>query len=175
MERIRKKAIIVGILIFLAYGMLGSTVSPPIIGMFLEIISGLSVIGIAVIMFPLFKPFRLRIPYLALKALEGVLMLVAGIFILLRNMTGYEQMYFVHFYAYTLGAILFYFLFYKTKLVPKFISIWGMLAVISLFVVNQLANLELPVVIMIIGYAPIILNEVFLAIWLIVKGFELKT
>jgi uncharacterized Tic20 family protein len=53
----RKTAIIVGVLILVAYSLLGSSnPEAKILGMFLEVISGLAVITIAVLMFPLFKP-----------------------------------------------------------------------------------------------------------------------
>ena len=59
MDTNRKTAIIVGVLILLAYSLLGSD-SPDakVLGMFLEVISGLAVIGIAVLMYPLFKPYN---------------------------------------------------------------------------------------------------------------------
>jgi uncharacterized Tic20 family protein len=52
----RKTAIIVGVLILLAYSLLGSdNPDAKVLGMFLEVISGLAVIGIAVLMYPLFS------------------------------------------------------------------------------------------------------------------------
>ncbi len=52
----RRTSIIVGILILVAYSLLGSgNPEAKILGMVLEIISGLAVISIAVLMFPLFK------------------------------------------------------------------------------------------------------------------------
>ncbi len=55
----RKTAIIVGVLILLAYSLLGSdNPDAKILGMFLEAISGLAVIVIAILMFPLFRPYN---------------------------------------------------------------------------------------------------------------------
>jgi len=74
----RKTSIAVGVLILVAYGVLGSLFleSLALIVLF-ELISGAAVIAIAVLMFPLFKPWNKRITfgYLATKALEGGLML----------------------------------------------------------------------------------------------------
>jgi uncharacterized Tic20 family protein len=57
----RKTAIIVGVLILVAYSLLGSgNPEAKILGMFLEVISGLAVITIAVLMFLLFKPYNKR-------------------------------------------------------------------------------------------------------------------
>ena len=49
MDKLRKISIVVGILIILAYSMLLSASVVPILGLFTEVISGLAVIGIAVL------------------------------------------------------------------------------------------------------------------------------
>jgi hypothetical protein len=71
-----------------------------------------------------------------------------------------------------LGAIALYALLYRSRLVPRFIAVWGLAAVASLTAGNVLAP-ELgggfePAMLL---YLPIVANEVFLAVWLIVKGF----
>ena len=63
-----------------------------------------------------------------------------------------------------LGALIFYYLLYQSKLIPRFISVWGLIAVAM--VPLQYFNLGLILVL------PMISNEIFLAIWLIVKGFN---
>ena len=70
----RKTAIIVGVLILVAYSVLGSgNPEAKILGMVLEVISGLAVITIAVLMFPLFKPYNKNASYLYLvfRSIEG--------------------------------------------------------------------------------------------------------
>ncbi|MGV6859381.1 MAG: hypothetical protein ACWA5X_10435 [bacterium] len=58
MNKNRKISIIVGILILIAYSILGSNNSDAkTLGMFFEVISGLAVIGIATLMLPLLQPF----------------------------------------------------------------------------------------------------------------------
>ena len=52
---------------------------------------------------------------------------------------------------------------------PRFISIWGLIGTIFIF---TLIFLEAGVIINLILVMPIILNEIFLGIWLIVKGFN---
>ncbi len=174
MNKNKKTAIIVGVLILVAYSMLLSTTVAPIMGLFTEVTSGAAVIGIAILMCPLFKPHGLRISYLLLKIIEGLLMFTAGIFIFLENITVYDSLYEIHVYAFAISAFFFYVLLIKTKLIPKFISVWGAIAAVCVLAANICTQLgfELSMTGAIFGYAPIILNEVFLAIFLMTKGFN---
>ena len=72
---------------------------------------------------------------------------------------------------YCLGAYMFYYLLFKSKLIPRFISVWGLIAVAILFTEMMLITFgdSLRMILMI----PMGLNEIFLGIWLIVKGFNL--
>jgi hypothetical protein len=78
-----------------------------------------------------------------------------------------------------LGALMFYYLLYQLKLIPRFISVWGFIgAPLSLAggliaVFGHGAGASIPASTMILGL-PIMLNEIFLGIWLIVKGFTLS-
>ena len=170
----RRISVIVGILILVAYLMLFSISVSPMVGLFTEIISGAAVIGIAILMMPSFKDLKLKIPYLLLKAIEGFLMFAAGIFVLIQDITMYDRLYAIHVYAFSISAIFFYILLNKTRLIPKFINIWGIIAAVLVLSANIYTQLgfELPVIGQIIGYAPIILNEAFLAFWLMIKGFN---
>ena len=69
-----------------------------------------------------------------------------------------------------IGGILFYYLFFKSKYVPKVLPIWGLIAV-SLGFIGELFVL--------FGYAvplyvflPILPFELVIGIWLMVKGFR---
>lgn len=76
-----------------------------------------------------------------------------------------------------LGALLLYYLLYQSKLVPRWLSAWGLFAVTTLTIVNGIELFELyipmpgfhPIMLL---YAPIFLSELLLGIWLIVKGFN---
>jgi|APSaa5957512622_1039677.scaffolds.fasta_scaffold52190_1 hypothetical protein len=174
MNKTRKTAIIVGIFIIVAYLMLLTTLVNPIIGMFLEVISGLAVIGISILMFPLFKKYQILTKgYLIGKFVEGGLMLAAGLMIFMGNLMAYNNFYKVHAYFFALSALIFYILLNKTKLTPKYINFWGMIASVLILVANiiGLFGIEIMGVMFVIFYAPIILNEFYLAIYLIVKGF----
>jgi len=77
--------------------------------------------------------------------------------------------------AFCLGALLYYWVFFQSKLIPRWLSGWGLLgAALSLtvtlfslfnpgFVVSWVHTLL---------NAPIALQEMFLAVWLMVKGFN---
>jgi len=74
-----------------------------------------------------------------------------------------------------LGALLFYSLLYKTKLIPRFVSVWGFVSVImvlfmNIFVLFQTESLSTGVLMTLA--LPMILNEIFLGVWLIIKGFN---
>jgi len=174
----RKSAIIVGALILIAYDVLISgTLESKIIVMLLELISGVAVIAIAVIMFPILKLYneRLTVGYVVFKFIEGFLMIIAGIIFLSHSTSLLEVrdwIYVSHAYIFILGALIFYYLLYQSKLIPRFISVWGVIALILLLVGNLLEIMGLSPAMLIFLYLPIMLNEVFLAIWLIFKGFN---
>ncbi len=173
----RKTAIIVGVLILLAYSLLGSdNPDAKILGMFLEAISGLAVIVIAILMFPLFRPYNKKVSfwYIGFRSIEGGLMIVAGILFLSHSALLLEirdGIYVGHAYIFAVAALIFYYLLYQSKLIPRWISVWGVVAAILLILVNLLEVTGIVSAQMIL-YLPIILNEVVLAIWLMVKGFN---
>jgi hypothetical protein len=133
----KKRAIYVGIMILLAYGVLVSGMTqakmPVLVA---DVISGLSVIGIAVLLYPLFKVFNKTVSqaYLILRYLEGILMVIGGfVFFVSPSIRGviYNN---IHIYVFILGAFVFYYLMYLGKLVPRFISTWGFLGTATLAV-----------------------------------------
>jgi hypothetical protein len=174
----RKRAVYVGIMILTAYGVLVSSMTQAKIPVLLaDVISGLSVIGISVLMYPLFKVINkiFSQAYLALKYIEGLLMIIAG-FVFLASANTRDIIYNdIYIYVFILGAFVFYYLLYLSKFVPRFISVWGLLgtATLALSTGLKLFGQNFPV----LDYflVLIIANEVFLAGWLIVKGFNPST
>jgi hypothetical protein len=77
--------------------------------------------------------------------------------------------------AFSLAALLYYYLFYRTRLIPRWLSIWGLLGVTlglaeylnSFFSASASASSGID-----IGHIPLFLQEMVLAVWLIVKGFN---
>ena len=177
--KIRTRAISVGILILLAYSIVAAdNPDAKLQSMLLEVISGLAVLGIATLMYPLLMPYGkyLSFCYLFLKGFEGGIMILAGTLFYIHSsslLALREALYIIHGYIFAIPALIFYALLYQSKLIPQWISVWGIIATLLLIMVNLLelviSNPALRVL-----YLPIVLNEVVLALWLIVKGFNLS-
>jgi hypothetical protein len=173
----RVRSTLVGAFILIAYGILLSALTEStVIIMIADIISGLSVIGIAVLMFPLFRGSDRLLPpaYLAMKFVEGLLMIAGGIIYFNPTMQNLRDLIYdgIHLYVFIVSGAFFYILLLRCKPVPGFISIWGMagigaLAISTIFrlVGNPQAFLDYFLIL-------IITNEVFLALWLLIKGFK---
>lgn len=180
MISVRATAVVVGIFILAAYSILVSlfTDSIPLIILF-EVLAGAEVIAISLLMYPLLKPWgdKLTLGYLIGKILEGSTMLIAAFLILSNSevLLKIRDLIFVyHAYIFIVSGMFFYVLLYKSQLVPRFISLWGIVALVSLLIGNllELAGNTSP---MIAAFYPLImLNEIFLAFWLIVKGFNVQ-
>lgn len=77
--------------------------------------------------------------------------------------------------AFGLGGLMYYWAFYRSRLVPRWLSAWGLLAVTSVMVSGVLVIVRLaePMsTIQIVLALPIALQEMVLAVWLIVRGFS---
>jgi hypothetical protein len=173
----KKVSILVGILILTAYLMLtGEFTDSKLIILFTDIISGLSVIGIPILLKPFlqkdYKP--LFSGYFFLKIIEGALMILGGILFLSNSLHIYRDWIYEapHLFTFITSGFMFYWLLYKSNLVPKFISIWGMVAIFSLFIQAVLGFIGLSHPIIEALLILIITNEVFLAFWLMIKGFN---
>ncbi|MCA9392209.1 DUF4386 domain-containing protein [candidate division WWE3 bacterium] len=178
--RTRRRAFLVGLFILTAYGVLFSEATDSaLVVMIADVISGLSVMGIAVLILPYFVNIDKMLAnlYLVARLVEGGLMVLGGFFALSATTESWRGFIYdnVHIYAFILGGFLFYWLLYKTKLVPRFISIWGSVA-IGVLLVSTAAKL-IHITIPVLDYLLILIitNEFFLAIWLMVKGFKFET
>jgi hypothetical protein len=70
---------------------------------------------------------------------------------------------------FVLGALMFYVLLYQSRLVPRWLSSWGLVGA-ALYIVAPLGSMfELS-----LGFfmAPLALQEIVMAVWLIAKGFN---
>lgn len=177
----RQRASLVGVLILAAYSMLIYSITKNIaLGVITDIVSGFAVIGIPLLMFPIFNSKENKIinyGYLISRFIEGILMIIGGILILNPSLESYRNMIYesIHIYFFIVGALFFYILFYRTSTIPKFISVWGILATIILFVITIIKLFGVNLTILNALLLPMILNELFLAFWLIIKGFNFET
>lgn len=176
----RKRAFLAGLFILVAYAVLvsGVTDSKTAIVTF-EAISGLAVIGIPLMLYKYFKDYSKNVSglYLLMKIIEGMMMII-GAFLVLSDSSSMTAMraslYEVHSYVFAASALLLYYLLYGTRILPRWISIWGYVAVVLLVFVNLSTKFEmdLPIVILGLSFAQIVLNEVVMAVILMVKGFK---
>ena len=77
--------------------------------------------------------------------------------------------YNVHMLFFCIGALMFYYLFFRSKIIPVWLSIWGLTAV-SLCLIGTLLVMffDIKILVMIL---PNVLFEIFIGIWLIAKDF----
>jgi len=174
--------------------------SQVIIGALIELINDVAVIGIAVLLFPFLKKNSesIALGYVGFRIIEAAMFIVGKSSALSLITLSQEYIaagapdasYFQALGAlalaerswagematifFILGALLFYYLLYQSKLLPRLISIWGLIAIAMLITAKGLRVPDLtqgfhPAMIL---YFPIVLNELFIAIWLIVKGFN---
>jgi hypothetical protein len=166
-----------------------------VIGALLELINGLAYLGIAVLMYPILnRRFEsMALAYVCLRVIEFVMQIlsdlsplslltlseefvsagapgssaypVSGAVLIADRYWAFQMV------AITLGlgALLLYTMLYQTRLVPRFISIWGLLGAAAVLVNTMLDLLgfysgNLGVI--------MLLNELFLGVWLIIKGFN---
>jgi hypothetical protein len=162
-----------------------------IIGTTSFFINAIALAGIAIVIYPILKKHNegLALGYVGARIVEGVLFIVAIISILTLLTLSQEFVkagspdasYFqtlgdlllaVRHYAYSvvwpitlgLGTLMFYYLLYQLKLVPRWLSVWGFIGAMLFPAAFGGGALVLPLVV----------NEWVLAVWLIVKGFNLR-
>lgn len=71
--------------------------------------------------------------------------------------------------VFSLGALMFYYLWYQSRLIPRWLSVWGLLGTVLYLIYGVSSMFDLGWKILM---APLGLNEMVMAVWLIVKGFN---
>jgi hypothetical protein len=171
-----------------------------IIGALFVLVMGFVLAMVPVIMFPIFKKHNeaLAIGYVVFRgALETITSIITAISWLLLLPLSQEYVktvspdtsYFQTFgtllqrvaqlpmpvFVFGLGALIFYYLLYQSKLIPRWLSVWGIIAIILHLITGVLILFGLQS-----GFStsnlimnfPIFLQEMVMAVWLIVKGFN---
>jgi hypothetical protein len=76
-------------------------------------------------------------------------------------------------FAFSLGALMYYSLFFRSRLVPRWLSGWGVAGVLLIFTACLSALFsDRPVTGYTLLILPIAVQEIVLAAWLLVKGFD---
>ncbi len=156
-------------------------------GIILEVTNAIAVAGIGILLFPVLKiqNDQVAIGYISLRMLEMVCCLSAAVVALLvfsvveksisldiidflLESRGQINRFFTPLF-FSLGALILYSFLYRTKLLPRFISVWGLIGVaciVALNILNGKNNIGMLLAL------PIISNEIFLGIWLITKDIN---
>ena len=71
---------------------------------------------------------------------------------------------------FVLGALMFYVLLYQSRLVPRWLSVWGLVGAV-LYIMPPLGNM-LGLSSLGVLMAPLALQEMVMAVWMIAKGFN---
>jgi hypothetical protein len=96
--------------------------------------------------------------------------------LLLLGQVTYEAMDFtgntLHMLAFCLGAALFYWLLYQSRVVPRWLSLWGLITTIPLLIgtLTQVFGYTIPF----FFYVPYVPFELVIAIWILVKGVKVS-
>lgn len=169
-------------------------------GALLQLIAGMTSAGIAMALYPVLRRHgeALALGSVGLRLMEGMLYIVAAVSALslvtlsqesahgtphpssvkasgalllaLRDRAGLAGIL-----AFYLGATMYYYLFFRSRLIPRWLSGWGIIgttlgltaALLDLFgITSHMSMLQVTL------NVPIFVNELILAVWLIVKGFD---
>ena len=169
-----------------------------LLGVLFQLILTASVVAIPIMMFPILKKYneRLALGYVVARIFEGFFDIVIAMSVLLLLTLSREFVkagapvasYFqtsrallfavqdwssvVENFPYCLGALIFYYLLYQSKLIPRWLSGWGLLGAALFLATAPFRMFGLIPPSTVVLAVPLILNELVLAIWLIVKGFN---
>lgn len=172
------------------------------VGAFFALIMSVGIVGISVVLFPLLYEYNksIAITYVSFRTMEGVLLIIMVICSMLLLLLSQEyiiagipnESYYqniatlvikVKYLAYQIamvilgfGSLFLCYLFYKTKLIPQWLSIWGLIGYVLLFASGLLDIAGIIDTVNgkgILMYIPGGLWELIVfPIWLFLKGFK---
>jgi hypothetical protein len=171
------------------------------IGVLLGSVYSVALAGIGLMIYPVLRQRdeRIAIGYVGARVIEGVLWLVAQTSLLSLVTLSQEFVkagapdashfhtlgemslaahdwggHVLGFLVFCVGALMFYPLLYRSRLIPRWLSGWGIIAAMLALVAALLAlfGLETNSTIDVLLQVPLFGNELVLALWLIVKGFN---
>lgn len=168
------------------------------LGVLLSFMNGLAYVGIAVLLFPILRPRfeSLALAYVGFRVVEFITQILGdvspltlltlaentnqtntvqglGALLLAERFWAFQMLNLI----FSLSALLLYYMLLRVKLIPGFISVWGVIAA-ALVLLNTVLGWFSPDLGESLGMVtglPMLLNEVFLGIWLIVRGFNPST
>lgn len=170
-------------------------------GALLVLVDAVAVVGIAVMIFPVLRKVNesLALWYVGARITESILFIIFVFSVLMLSTLSQDSantgaMDAAHLqtsgdlliavggwvdvlnYAavFALGALFLYYLLYQSRLVPRFLSVWGFVGGVLCIVagLSVMFGADSSSAAVIVLYLPIAVNEMALAIWLIAKGFN---
>jgi hypothetical protein len=78
----------------------------------------------------------------------------------------------IYLFVFGIGALILYSALYKSKLIPRWLSIWGLISAVAILTASVLATFDISLVLAMALVIPIAFQEQAMAIWLIAKGFN---
>ena len=162
-------------------------------GAFFLVTLAISVVSIPFMMYPILKKQNsiLAKGYIVARAFEGAFdLLLASIplrlsslgtlihldaeNISLRLLALNDWSSIIENIPYCIGALILYYTLYKSRLIPNWLSIWGMIgALVFLSSVPFRLIYTVPEWVLVLAL-PLVVNEMVLTIWLIIKGFNVE-
>jgi hypothetical protein len=90
-------------------------------------------------------------------------------------LAGHEMMITILIIIFSLGALMLYTAFYRSQLIPRWLSVWGFIAILlhlstAVLIVFRFATPTSEIIVAV--NLPIFLQEMVMAVWLIAKGFN---
>ena len=175
---------------------LSTSKSQVTLAVLLELINGISILGIAVFMYPVLcgRHPALAMGYVGNRIVETVMQVIGSVMTLalltldqrflqagVLDLSAFQalggsliavrdQTLAVLGIFFCLGALLFYTMLYQSRLIPRWISAWGFVAAVLVGSSILLGFFHISTGMLLA--LPIILNEILMGIWLIVRGFE---
>jgi hypothetical protein len=182
--------------------MAASNANQVLCGAIFQFIMTIAYVGFAITLYPIMRKYKesLALGFLGFRIIAAVLNIIGFIILLLILSLSQEfvkartpdSSYFqilgdllrsgrdfvnhiAMILASSIGSLMFYFLFYQTKLIPRQLSLLGFLGTVftilaSLMVMFHGIGIITPIYLVL--NLPLILVETVLAIWFIVKGFD---
>ena len=164
-------------------------------GVLLEIVNHVSVVAIAVVLYPILSRAsqRLAVGYVAVRSIEAALFALATTNLLMLTqlshaseatdagalsallLAGHDwNQVTLPFVAFSLGALILNYTLYQARLVPRWIAVFGLLAAASILAARVLliSGVELGAGVVTAMDAPIFAQEMVFAVWLIARGFR---
>lgn len=155
-----------------------------------EIVNGLASAGIALALYPVLRHLSelMATGYLGLRIVEGALGVAAAASLMLIAVpepatstlasTHHDALFLLVLIVFSCGTFCFYPLLFKYRIVPRLLSLWGMIGGLALLISCILilfGRIEAGGTTDLVLSLPIWINEMVLAAWLFFRGFDLSS